>query len=194
MSSKQSDFIKFENSNTNDNQASQIAGNSMKSVNMIIAENNAPDGMIEDQDQLRHAVKHGSFQLSTSEDPSVERVVGPTRSDLPSSTMNENVISQPSQLVAQYGMSSISRGHNKVTGPGVTVGEPEDSSLINSQTGQHNIREIDIDVDVGGFVSNMSYSSNVRFPNITAANQNKGVVEILSPKGMRGQVASPSSK
>ena len=93
-------------------------------------------------------------------------------------------------------MSSISRGHNKVTGPGVTVGEPEDSSLINSQT-NHNIREIDIDVEVGGFVSNMSYSSNVRFPNITAANQNKGVVEILSPKGLRGQqnlVASPSSK
>lgn len=111
---------------------------------------------------------------------------------MPSSTMNENVISQPSQFVPQYGMSSISRGYNKVTGPGVTVGEPEDSSLINSQTNQ-GIREIDIDVEVGGFVSNMSYSSNVRFPNIAGGAPAQGVAEmILSPKGLRHQVESPS--
>lgn len=113
---------------------------------------------------------------------------------MPSSTINENVISQPSQVVPQFGMSSISRGYNKVTGPGVTVGEPEDSSMINSQTNQ-GIREIDIDVDVGGFVSNMSYSSNVRFPNIAGGAPTQGVVEILSPKGLGQQaVASPSSK
>lgn len=66
-------------------------------------------------------------------------------------------------------LASISRDlgyENKVTQPGATLGEPEDSSIFNSQT-NHNIKEIDIDIEVGGFVSNLSHSSNLFLPKIT---------------------------
>jgi hypothetical protein len=42
----------------------------------------------------------------------------------------------------------------------MTLGDPEDSSVFNSQT-NNMMKEIDIDVEVGGLVSNMSYSSTV---------------------------------
>jgi hypothetical protein len=52
--------------------------------------------------------------------------------------------------------SSVSKGYaNKVTAPGATVGDPEDSSLLISQT-LGKINEIDIDIEVGGFISNVS--------------------------------------
>jgi hypothetical protein len=35
------------------------------------------------------------------------------------------------------------------------------------------MKEIDIDVEVGGLVSNMSYSSTVQFPNIHMKDRNK---------------------
>ena len=53
----------------------------------------------------------------------------------------------------------------KMTQPGATQGDPEDSSNFNSQT-HHQIKEIDIEVD-GGFVSNLSYSSNLFLPKIS---------------------------
>lgn len=54
----------------------------------------------------------------------------------------------------------MSRGiENRVTGPGVTRGDVEDtSSALNTRT--HHMREVDIDIDVGGFVSNLSASLN----------------------------------
>lgn len=62
-----------------------------------------------------------------------------------------------------FNHTSGSKGYgNKVTQPGATVGDPEDSSVFNSQT-NNMIKEIDIDIEVGGMVSNMSYSSTVNF-------------------------------
>ncbi len=58
---------------------------------------------------------------------------------------------------------------NRLTGPGNTNGDPyedgiyDSSNLQNTQT-LNVIREIDIDVEAGGFVSNVSNSSTVMFP------------------------------
>lgn len=61
-------------------------------------------------------------------------------------------------------VTSISRNiDNVVTEPGAT--NYEGSSAVPSQT-MGKIREIDIDVEVGGFVSNLSNSSNLKLPKI----------------------------
>lgn len=60
----------------------------------------------------------------------------------------------------------MSRGmENIVTGPGVSFGDPEPSSAFNSQT-MGKIKEIDIDMEIGGLLSNMSNSSNLKLPSI----------------------------
>jgi len=71
------------------------------------------------------------------------------------------------------GLSSLSRGFgNKVTAPGQTVGDPEDSSALMTQT--HTMKEIDIDLDAGGLVShNLSYSSNL-YKNLPQINEKGG--------------------
>ena len=63
---------------------------------------------------------------------------------------------------AHHYYSSISRGiGNKATNAGITRGE-EDSSALVSQT--HGIKELDIDVEFGGQVSDSVHSSAFRLP------------------------------